>query len=237
MNLLIKNIKQLVTVSAAGKRFKAGPEMNDLGIVENATVLIENGRISWTGRTSDFEQTVPDSIDTLDAEGLVALPGFVDSHTHALFAGTRENEFALRSAGKSYAEIASAGGGILSTVAAVRAATKKELKKNARKHLDGMLRSGTTTVEIKSGYGLNEPDEIKMMDAINELADEQLIGIAATFLGAHAVPPEYTENTAYFPTLHAGKRSNFATSFATTDFFPSIRREQFWRPHGHSASV
>jgi imidazolonepropionase len=228
MNLLIKNIKQLVTVSAAGKRFKAGPEMNDLGIVENATVLIENGRISWTGRTSDFEQTVPDSIDTLDAEGLVALPGFVDSHTHALFAGTRENEFALRSAGKSYTEIASAGGGILSTVAAVRAATKKELKKNARKHLDGMLRSGTTTVEIKSGYGLNEPDEIKMMDAINELADEQLIGIAATFLGAHAVPPEYTENTGEYvqlicsrilPYLARRKALQFCDVFCDNGFF------------------
>ena len=228
MNLLIKNIKQLVTISAARKRFKTGPEMNDLGIVENATVLIENGRISWAGRTADFDKSVPDSLDTLDAEGLVALPGFVDSHTHALFAGTREDEFAQRCAGKSYAEIAAAGGGILSTVAAVRAATKKELKKSARRHLDSMLRSGTTTVEIKSGYGLNESDEIKMMYAINELADEQLIGIAATFLGAHAVPPEYTENpdeyvqlicSRILPYLVRRKALQFCDVFCDSGFF------------------
>jgi imidazolonepropionase len=205
MNLFIKNIKQLLTVSAAGKRFKTGPAMNDLGIVEDAAVLIENGTISWTGKTSDFDRPLPDSIDTLDAAGLVALPGFVDSHTHALFAGTREDEFAMRCAGKTYQEIAAAGGGILSTVAAVRNATKKELKKNARKHLDGMLRGGTTTVEIKSGYGLNEPDEMKMMDAIAELADEQLIGIRATFLGAHAVPPEYDGNADGYVELLCGR--------------------------------
>jgi imidazolonepropionase len=228
MNLFIKNIRQLATVSAAGKRFKAGQEMNDIGIIEDAVVLIENGTITWAGKTADFDKSIPDSIDTLDAEGLVALPGFVDSHTHALFAGTREDEFVLRNAGKSYAEIAAAGGGILSTVAAVRAATKKELKKYARKHLDGMLRSGTTTVEIKSGYGLNESDEVKMMHAINELAEEQLIGIAATFLGAHAIPPEYAEKpneyvdlicSRILPYLVRRKMLQFCDVFCDSGFF------------------
>ncbi len=228
MNLLIKNIRQLATVPAAGKRFKTGQAMNDLGIIEDAVVLIENGTITWAGKTADFDKSVPDSIDTLDAEGLVALPGFVDSHTHTLFAGTREDEFALRNAGKSYTEIAAAGGGILSTVAAVRAATKKELKKYARKHLDGMLRSGTTTVEIKSGYGLNESDEVKMMHAINELAEEQLIGIAATFLGAHAIPPEYAEKPNEYvdlicfrilPYLVRRKMLQFCDVFCDSGFF------------------
>jgi imidazolonepropionase len=191
MNLLIKNIKQLVTVSAHGKRFKAGDDMRDLGIIENATVLIENGKFSWIGKDAEFTQAVSPDLDIIDAADTVALPGFIDSHTHSVFAGSREDEFAMRVAGKTYQEIAEAGGGIMGTVNATRAATKKELKKSARHHLDAMLRAGTTTVEIKSGYGLNERDEIKLMDAINELKDEHLIDIVPTFFGAHAVPPEF----------------------------------------------
>ena len=152
MNLLIKNIKQLVTVQANGIPFKSGREMQDLGIIENATVLIENGFFTWIGRNGEFTQTVSETIDSIDASDLVGLPGFVDSHTHVLFAGTREDEFASRVEGKTYQEIAQAGGGILSTVQATRTATKKELKRIARHHVDTMLTEGTTTVEIKSGY-------------------------------------------------------------------------------------
>ena len=169
--------------------------MRDLGIIENATVLIENGLFKWIGRNAEFTQTVNENIDIIDASDLVGLPGFVDSHTHLLFAGTREDEFALRVEGKTYQEIAQAGGGILSTVQATRTATKKELKKLARRHLDTMLTEGTTTVEIKSGYGLNEKDEIKMLEAINDLTEECLMDIVPTFLGAHAVPPEFKNNS------------------------------------------
>jgi imidazolonepropionase len=194
MNLLIDNIKQLVTVPSRGLPFKSGKAMNDLGIIEHATVLIENGLFRWIGPSSEFNVPVDESLDRIDASELVGLPGFVDSHTHLLFAGTREDEFVLRNEGKTYQEIAQAGGGILSTVQATRAAAKKELKRYARRHLDAMLTEGTTTVEIKSGYGLSEKDEIKILEAINDLRDECLTDIVSTFLGAHAVPPEFREN-------------------------------------------
>lgn len=194
MNLLIKNIKQLVTVRSNGKPFKAGHEMRDIGIIENATVFIQDGRFSWIGASSEFTQKVDESIDSIDATEYLALPGFVDSHTHAVFGGTREHEFTMRAEGRSYQEIAEAGGGILSTVQATRNASKKELKKIACYHLDMMLRHGTTTVEIKSGYGLNEEAEIKMLHAIHELAEESFMTIVPTFLGAHAIPPEFKEN-------------------------------------------
>jgi imidazolonepropionase len=195
MNLLIKNIKQLASVRSDGIPFKSGNEMRNLGVIENATVLIQNGLFNWIGPSIEFNQTMDENIDIIDGSDLVGLPGFVDSHTHLLFAGTREDEFAMRLEGKTYREIAQAGGGILSTVQATRTATKKELKKFARRHLDTILSEGTTTVEIKSGYGLNEKDEIKLMEAINELSEECLIDIAPTFLGAHAVPPEFKNNS------------------------------------------
>lgn len=194
MNLLIKNIKQLVTVSTKGKPYKSGTEMRDLGIIENATVMIQDGLFSWIGPSTKLSQEPDDSIDTIDASDLIALPGFVDSHTHTVFAGSRENEFALRTEGKSYQEITASGGGILSTVSATRETSKKELKKLASRHLDTMLKQGTTTVEIKSGYGLNEDAEIKLLYIINELGDEGLMNIVPTFLGAHAIPEELKEN-------------------------------------------
>ena len=139
MNLLIKNIKQLVTVPSHGMLYKAGHEMRDLGVIENATVLIENGLFKWIGRAVDFTEAGSEPIDTIDASSLVGLPGFVDSHTHLLFAGTREDEFTSRIEGKTYQEIARAGGGILKTVHATRAATKKELLRRARRTLDPLV--------------------------------------------------------------------------------------------------
>ncbi|MCX6122500.1 MAG: imidazolonepropionase [Ignavibacteriales bacterium] len=228
MNLLIKNIKQLVTVSAHGRPFKSGKEMNDLGVIENATVLIENGRFKWIGRSAEFTQTVDETIDVIDASDLVGLPGFVDSHTHLLFAGTREDEFAMRIEGKTYQEIAQAGGGILSTVQATRTATKKELKKRARQHLDTILTEGTTTIEIKSGYGLNEKDEMKILEAINDLTEECLMDIVPTFLGAHAVPPEFKNNSDGYvdlicarmlPYIAQRKLTKFCDAFCDQDYF------------------
>jgi len=228
MNLLIKNIKQLVTIRANGKPFKSGNEMRDLGVIEQATVFIENGLFKWIGRNEEFTQTINENIDIIDASDLVGLPGFVDSHTHLLFAGTREDEFAMRVEGKTYQEIAQAGGGILSTVQATRAATKKELKKLARLHLDTMLTEGTTTVEIKSGYGLNEKDEIKMLEAINDLSEECLMDIVPTFLGAHAVPPEFKNNSDDYvdlicvrmlPYIAQRKLAKFCDAFCDQEYF------------------
>jgi imidazolonepropionase len=228
MNLIIKNIKQLVTVRSNGMPVKSGKDMRDLGIIERATVLIQNGLFAWIGSSAEFDQTVDEHIDILDASELVGLPGFVDSHTHLLFAGTREDEFAMRLEGKSYQEIAEAGGGILSTVQATRTATKKELKRIARHHVDTMLTEGTTTVEIKSGYGLNEKDEIKMLDAINDLAEECLMDIVPTFLGAHAVPPEFKNNsdayvdlicTRMLPYIAQRKLAKFCDVFCEQGYF------------------
>ena len=167
--------------------------MREIGILENAAVLLDGERISWIGRMEQLSMSSLNEMDVLDCLDKVVVPGFVDPHTHLLFAGSRDEEFAMRSAGATYREIAEGGGGILSTVRQVRASTKKELKKQARRHLGGMLRHGTTTVEIKSGYGLDTETEIRMLEAINELKAEEVISIVATFLGAHAVPPEYAD--------------------------------------------
>jgi len=191
MQLLLKNIKQLVTVASHGKPYRVGAEMRDVGVIEDASVLIEDGQFRWIGASKAFDNPLEEGADIIEAADYVALPGFVDSHTHLLFAGSRENEFAMRVGGKTYQEIAAAGGGILSTVNATRKATKKELKKLASKRLDEMMQQGTTTVEIKSGYGLDADSEIKMLEAIHELSDEHFADVVPTFLGAHAIPPEH----------------------------------------------
>jgi imidazolonepropionase len=192
--MFIQNAKQLVTVSAHGRRMMTGLEMRDLGVVEDGSIFIKDGTIEWIGRESDRTIEITKSTDVLDATGMVALPGFVDSHTHLVFAGSRENEFAMRAIGKSYHEIAEEGGGILSTVREVRKSTKKDLKRVADKRLDDLLRHGTTTVEIKSGYGLDMDNEIKMLEVVNELMKEHYMNVVPTLLGAHAVPPEYDGN-------------------------------------------
>ena len=233
MNLIITNIGQLVTVAARGERVKTGASMRELHIIENAAIKIENGLIVQIGKKDDIQFS--DDIDVVDADGKVVLPGFVDSHTHTVFAGSRENEFAMRAEGKTYQEIAEAGGGILSTMNATRAATKKELKKLANKRLDAMLRSGTTTVEIKSGYGLSPESEMKILEAINELKDESYGTIAATFLGAHAFPPEFNENKQAYvdricdymiPHFAERKLATFVDVFCELGYFSIPQTEQ-----------
>jgi imidazolonepropionase len=194
VNLFVKNITQLVTVDSGGKRFKAGREMRDLGIIPDAAVLCTDGKIAWVGPMSAWDRKLPDQFPELDARGKVVLPGFVDSHTHMMFAGNRANEFALRSQGATYQQIAGVGGGILSTIKNVRTASKKDLKRQTTRYLIEMMKQGTTTVEIKSGYGLDLDSEIKMMEAIHELEREEMMTVVPTFIGAHAVPPEYKHN-------------------------------------------
>lgn len=183
-----------MTVASGGKPAKTGREMRELGIIENAGVLCSQGMIAWVGPMTEWSQSLPDDVTELDAAGKVVLPGFVDSHTHMMFAGDRAHEFALRSAGETYQQIAEKGGGILNTIRNVRAANKKDLKRQTARFLTDMMRHGTTTVEIKSGYGLDIDSEIKMMEAIHELAREEMITVMATFMGAHAFPPEYKDN-------------------------------------------
>jgi imidazolonepropionase len=247
MQLLISNIRQLVTVNSGGKAFKAGRDMRDIGVLEQASVLIENGTFTWIGNASDFSNTLQPDADTLDGSSYVALPGFVDSHTHAVFGGSRENEFVMRAEGKSYQEISEQGGGILSTVNATRAATKKELKKAASKRLDAMMKHGTTSVEIKSGYGLSEDAEIKMLEAITELADEHLISIHSTFLGAHAVPPEFKERRQEYISLlcdrmmpHIARRklARFCDVFCEVGYFSVAESRQILASaHAHGLAL
>ena len=194
MNLFINNISQLVTVAANGKRAKTGKEMHDIGVVHDAGVLCENGRITWAGPMKNWDRPLPGDIPEINGSGKVVLPGFVDSHTHMMFAGSRDEEFSLRTRGATYQEIARQGGGILGTVMHVRAESKKNLKRSTAKYLVDLMRHGTTTVEIKSGYGLDFDSEIKMLEAIAELMHEEMISIVPTFIGAHAVPPEFANN-------------------------------------------
>jgi imidazolonepropionase len=195
LNLFVKNISQLVTIASNGKKTKTRGDMSELGIVKEAGVLCLNGKIEWVGKMSDWNRSLPEDFAEIDADGKVVMPGFVDSHTHMMFAGTRVYEFSLRSQGATYQQISEQGGGILSTVRRVRAVSKKELKRSTAKYLLDMMKQGTTTVEIKSGYGLEMSSEIKMLEAINELRNEEMMTIVPTFIGAHAVPPEYKDGT------------------------------------------
>ena len=135
MNLLVQHIKELVPVRTDGAAFLVGDRMRELGIVHDASVVVRDGIIRWVGPSSDLPSGIADDLHQLDASAYVALPGFVDSHTHLVFAGSRDEEFAMRSAGMTYQEIASRGGGILNSVTATRAATKKELKRSASRFL------------------------------------------------------------------------------------------------------
>jgi imidazolonepropionase len=191
-NYIIKNITQLVTCS--GFSAKHGSEMSDLGIIENATVVVTEGIISYAGKYS-FEKIVnhPEQYEIIDAAGKAVLPGFIDSHTHFVFGGYREEEFSWRMRGDSYMSIMQRGGGIYSTVDATRRASFEELKANAKKQLDKMLAMGVTTVEGKSGYGLDQETELKQLRVMKELNAEHCIEIIPTYLGAHAIPKKYTE--------------------------------------------
>jgi imidazolonepropionase len=160
----------------------------------DGSIILRDGLIDWVGPAAEMPAVAEQGTTWIDARGKVVLPGFVDSHTHLLFAGSRADEFEQRLHGLSYQEIAARGGGILSTVRRVRQATKDELKALARPRLWQMLQFGITTIEIKSGYGLTPADEIKCLQAIAELNAEGPWELVPTFLGAHAVPPEYRDN-------------------------------------------
>jgi imidazolonepropionase len=192
-DLVLVNIGELVTCDPA---LGEGP----LGIISNAALAAADGRIVWVGRESELEERVAADpavprLDRIDARGAVALPGFVDSHTHLVFAGSREQEYAMRARGASYQEIAAAGGGILSTVVSTRAADLDELVNLALPRLRTALAHGTTTIEVKSGYGLTTDDEIKMLEAARRLGELQPVEVRATFCGAHEVPPAFRGRT------------------------------------------
>jgi len=188
--LAIVNIGQLITV-AGPSRPRTGAELSDLGIVADAALLIENGRIAAAGPYLEIRSKIPAGAAVIDAEHRCVTPGFVDAHTHLVFAGNRAVEFEQRIAGATYQQIAAAGGGILRTVEVTRAASEDDLLTAARRHRDWMLRGGTTTIEAKSGYGLDRDTELKMLRVLERLNEEGPVRIVPTLLAAHTVPPEF----------------------------------------------
>jgi imidazolonepropionase len=165
--------------------------MRELSIIEDGALLVRDGRIEKVGERAEIEPLVDAGVEVFDAGGRVLMPGFVDAHTHAVFAGTRVDEYEQRSLGATYQEIAARGGGIRSTVRATREAAPEELVAAGRRYSDWFLRTGTTTVEAKSGYGLSVEAELKLLRAIRRLNDETLLRYVPTFLGAHDIPDEY----------------------------------------------
>ncbi len=200
VGLIIEHAKQLATVRGHNDRPAIGPEMEDLGIVEDGAVAIADGRIVAAGRSNELLSEYTAS-ERIDAEGKVVTPGFVDAHTHLVFAGSRESELEMKIKGAGYIEILQRGGGILRTVRDTRAATKDELLRICRERCNNLLLNGTTTMEAKSGYGLTLLDEIKSLEVIKELDSEGPINLVPTFLGAHAVPPEFQGKTREYVAL------------------------------------
>lgn len=189
VDLLIHNARQLVTCAAPGGP-KRGAAMRDVGLIADGAVAVHDGVIVAVGPGADLLARY-DAAARIDASGKVVCPGFVDPHTHVVFAGDRIDEFEQRIAGASYLEIMAAGGGIVATVRATRAAALEQLVDESRARLDAMLRNGTTTAEAKTGYGLDTATELKQLVATAALDAHHPIDLVPTFLGAHAVPPEY----------------------------------------------
>jgi imidazolonepropionase len=190
-DFLIRNSREVVT--CAGPAPRRGRAQADAPAVVRGVVAARGGTIVYVGPEADWRRVGSLTTDavTVDAAGGDVVPGFVDAHTHAVFAGDRRAELRRRLAGATYAEIAAAGGGILETVRATRAASERELLSATRLRLDEMLRSGTTTCEVKSGYGLTTESELKLLRVVAQLADEHPMELSPTFLGAHDVPAEF----------------------------------------------
>ncbi len=179
-SLVIDNIGALVTMDHA----------SGLGVVDDAVIVLDADRIAWLGARAELPQPIA-GVPRIDAGGRCVFPGLIDCHTHAMFVGTRADEFARRARGESYQDIMAAGGGIRSTMRAVRSAPQDDLFAHTSAQLDRMLARGVTTVEVKSGYGLDVKNELKMLRAMRELSRRHVVEVVPTLLAAHAVPPEF----------------------------------------------
>lgn len=219
--LVIEHIDQLITVDP--ERCTAD---NPLGIIKDGAMTIEEGDITWVGSSDDLESRKGFWDEVMDAEGQILTPGLIDSHTHAIFAGDRAHEFEMRLAGKTYLEIAKAGGGIAHTVEETRKASEDELSELTMSRLERMLAFGVTTVEVKSGYGLDFETELKCLNVLSDLRDDAPVDIVITFMGAHDIPPEYKGNTdAYVEKVcnemipHIAGQAEFCDVFCEEGYF------------------
>jgi imidazolonepropionase len=211
--MLIHSASQLLTLQGGPQRGRA---LGALGIIENGAVIIRDEKIIAVGSTDELRASYKDE-PTLDASGCVVMPGFVDPHTHLIWAGDRASEFEMKMAGKSYLDILAAGGGILSTVRQTRAASIESLIAQTRPRLFRMFAHGTTTVEAKTGYGLQTATELRLLKALLALEDECPIDLAITFLGAHAIAPEYKDDPQGY------------TDLVCDTMLPTV--QQWWQTH------
>lgn len=188
--LAVVGCSQLVTLAGPAAP-RSGVSMRELGSIPQGALFVRAGRLERVGTRAEIEPLIDAACEVVEADGRVVLPGFVDAHTHPVFAGNRADEFEQRALGASYQQIAAAGGGIKSTVRKTRAASEDELVAAGKRYANWFLRCGTTTVEAKSGYGLTTADELKMLRAIRRLNAETPLRYVPTFLGAHTVPAEF----------------------------------------------
>jgi imidazolonepropionase len=219
--LLITNTAQLVTL-AGPARPRTGPEMRELAIIAGGALLIRDGAIAALGAGSEVERLAGPGAMRLDAAGRVVMPGFVDAHTHPVFAGTREDEYEMRAEGLTYQEIAARGGGIRASVRRTRAASEDELFQMALPRVGWLLEHGTTTIEAKSGYGLTLEDELKILRVIRRLDRETPLTLVPTFLGAHEIPDEYRGT-------RAGERRADYIRLLMDEMLPRVARERLAR--------
>ena len=232
MNVLFKNIKELIQVRETSIDFLSGKEMNVLPTLKNAFLLVKNGLISDFGLMEDC----PDiEIKTIDATGKMILPSWCDSHTHLVYAGNREDEFVDRINGLSYKEIADNGGGILNSAKCLQETSEEDLYHQSKIRLENIIQLGTGAVEIKSGYGLTKEAELKMLRVIKKLNTDYPIEIKATFLGAHAVPENYKNNKsgylqmlidAILPAIQKENLADFIDIFCETGYFSVADTQQ-----------
>ncbi len=214
--MLIHSASQLLTLAGGVQR---GKKLGSLGIIPNGAVLLYGEKIVETGATSELLRKYPHE-PRLDACGRVVMPGLVDPHTHLVWAGERAAEFEMKLQGKSYLEILAAGGGILSTVQQTRSASLEEMTAQTRKRALNMLRQGTTTAEVKTGYGLETDAELRQLEVILHLNSQCPLELIPTFLGAHAIPPEYKEDPDGF------------TALVSEEMLPAVLR--WWQQHASS---
>lgn len=232
-SLLITNCSQLVTL-AGPSRPRVGGELRDLQIVNDGAMLVRHGRVAVVGTREEIEPLADSSTQVIDAGGRAVMPGFVDAHTHLVFAGNRADEFEMRCAGMTYQQIAERGGGIRSTVRRTRAATEDELVSAGQKHARWFLEGGTTTVEAKSGYGLTVEDELKLLRAIRRVSETTPLRCIPTFL-AHEIPGEYKDHsddyvdlvvTEMIPLVAAEKLAEFCDIFCESKVFSVAQAER-----------
>lgn len=235
MGIIFKNIANLLTLEGAAKKQGRHIQTEDLSIINQAAIVVEKGRIVWIGPSKKIPRKFSThSLQEVDLKGKTVLPGWVECHTHTVFMGDRAAEFEMRNQGVSYQEISAKGGGILSTMRKTREASLTELTARTQKRVDQFIAQGVTTIEIKSGYALNLKDELKTLTAIQGLKGARTV---ATFLGAHALPPEFKTYDSYLdflaekvlPQVKKKKLAQRVDIFIEKGFFPAQASEKYLR--------